>query len=343
MHIGIDGSRCGGKNSTGVERYSALLLPELIKLLVRQGHKVTVYARKNSKLFEGAHVRVLNAPRFWTHLVLGPLSQLDDVDCLFVSSHVLPFLRPKKCVVVLHDICFEQYPLAYSFFDRWYLRLTSADAARRAKIITHSTSTSEKIKKIYNADKVFVVPPAAMPVTNQEIALLWRKPYLLFMGRIEEKKNIKTLIIAFDKLLSKRSDIKHNLVLLGKNGYGFSEIHKLHAGLRFRDRIFFQGYVSDEIKDEALREASGIVLPSLCEGTSLVLLEARTARVPFASTFCRACKEAGGQTGIYVTKNNVESWVNALESLIESPLSPDPAPSRSWAQVAEEVAQVITE
>ncbi len=342
MHVGIDGSRCVGENQTGVEKYSSLLIPPLIKILRKNGHDVTVYAKKESPLFKGAKVRVIKIPRMWTHLGLGLFSQFDDLDFLFVPSHVLPLIRPKKCLVVIHDVCFEQFPLVYPFIERWYLRLTTADAARNAKIITHSQSTKDKLEKIYKTRDVKVVPPGSLSVANDEVQLLWRKPYLLYIGRVEKKKNVKTLIKAFDKLLSQRPDLLHSLVILGGQGFGFEDIKETHSQLKHKDRIVFQGYVLDRIRDEALRKASGLVLPSLCEGTSLVLLEARTARVPFASSFCRACQEAGGQTGIYVTKNNVEAWTRALEQLIEKPLTPDPAPIRSWEDVALDVYQTIT-
>lgn len=342
MHIGIDGSRCSSKKSTGVERYSLLVLPPLIKELKRQGHQVTVYARENAEVFDGATVKISNLRYLWTHLFLGLRSQLDKVDCLFVPSHVLPIIRSKQSVLFVHDVCWEKFPQAYSFFDRLYLRLTTANAARTAHLITHSASTKEKIRNIFDAKKVSVVKPAAISVVKNETPIDWPKPYLLFVGRIETKKNIKILLHAFDQLLSKKPTIKHNLVLLGKDGYGAQEIKEYSQKLRHKNRIMFYGYASDGLRDQALRETSGLVLPSLCEGSSLVLLEARAARVPFVASACSPCVEAGGGTGIYVNNNAVENWTVALDHLILKPVTPEPSPSRTWDDVAREVAEVIT-
>jgi glycosyltransferase involved in cell wall biosynthesis len=342
MHIGIDGSRCNLDKTTGVERYSLLVLPPLIRELHSRGHKVTVYAREKSELFAGATVRVSKLNYLWSHLFLGPKAQLDGVDCLFVPSHVLPVCRPKRSVLFVHDVCFENYPQAYVFWERWYLRLTTGNAARNAKIITHSNATKNIIKNIFGAKNVFGVNPAAIPVTNNESQTGWRKPYILFIGRVETKKNIRLLLEAFELLLAKHPEIKHDLVLLGKDGYGAAEIRKFHGSLRRKNRIIFFGYVPDNLRDQALREASGVVLPSLCEGSSLVLLEARTTRVPFAASACTVCKEAGGDMGIYVTKNDVANWYRALERLIFSPATPAPAPSRNWQDVAREIAEIIT-
>lgn len=342
MHIGIDGSRCSSKKSTGVERYSLLVLPPLIKELKKRGHQVTVYARENSNVFNGANVCVFRLRYLWTHLFLGIKSQFDKIDCLFVPSHVLPIIRPKRNVLVAHDVCFEEFPEAYSFFGRLYLRFTTANAARSASLITHSVSTKVKFEKTYGAKKVSVVKPAAMYVGKNEIPIAWPKPYLLFVGRIETKKNVKLLLEAFDAFLSRRPEIKHNLVLLGKDGFGAQEIKNFAQKLRYRNRIMFYGYASDGLRDQALREASGLVLPSLCEGSSLVLLEARATRLPFAASACVSCVEAGGDSGIYVQKNSVANWVTALESLILKPVSPAPVSNRTWEDVACEIAEVIT-
>jgi len=344
MHVGIDGSRCGEVNATGVERYSQLVLPELIKELIDRGHRVTVYARENSKLFDGAHVRAVNLRYFWTQIFLGIMTQKDKVDHLFVPSHVLPFFRPRHCTVFVHDICWEDFSSAYSFLTRWYLRLTTEDAAQNANILTHSKYTKERIGNIFNAKNIFSILPAAMPVENavKKYTLPWKKPYLLYVGRIDKKKNISLLLRAFNNLLSRRPDLTHGLVLLGKDGYGWKDIMETNKGLNHKEKIIFSGYVPDEVRDQAIREASGIVLPSICEGTSLVLLEARTARVPFASSDCPPCIEAGGVKGIYVAADNISAWEKALEKLIDNPLTPDPSSSRSWADVAKEIADVLT-
>jgi glycosyltransferase involved in cell wall biosynthesis len=344
MHIGIDGSRCGEREATGVERYSQLLVPKLIKELLHRGHRVTVYARKNSQLFDGARVRTASLRFFWTQIFLGTMAQKNKVDHLFVPSHVLPFFRPRHCTVFVHDICWEDFADVYSFIGRWYLRLTTGDATMNANVITHSKYTEEKIKNIYGVKNIFTVVPAAMPIENvaKKSPFSWKKPYLLYVGRIDKKKNISLLISAFDELLTRRPDLTHNLVLLGKGGYGEKEIMETNKDLIHKDRIIFSGYVSDELRDLAIREASGIVLPSICEGAGLVLLEARTARVPFASSDCCPCVESGGSKGIYADANNLSAWVKALEKLIENPLTPDPPPQRNWTDVAKEIADILT-
>lgn len=343
MRIGIDASRYGEKIKTGVERYSNLLIPPLVKVLKETGHEVILYSNKQLPEFSGVRNKIFRMKKFWSQLYLGLAAQLDRVDILFVPSHVLPLMRPKNCVVFIHDCCFEEFPDAYSFFDRWYLRLTTAEACRNAKVLTHSNQTAQNLKNIFGAQDTYVVRPARMDVSSREVTVSFKKPYILYVGRIESKKNIENLIVAFDHLLKKNVDIAHNLILMGSSGYGAEDIFRTHAQLRFKDRIIFSGYSPDKLRDQAMRDASGIVLPSICEGTSLVLLEARTARLPFAASSCQPCREAGGQTGIYVKNNSAEEWTVALNNLIENPRTPDPAPTRTWEMAAREIAGIITD
>jgi glycosyltransferase involved in cell wall biosynthesis len=342
MHVGIDGSRCVLDKSTGVERYCLLVLPPLIKELKKKGHKVTVYARKDSSIFTGAIVKTSDLRYLWSHLYLGIKAQFDGVDCLFVPSHVLPIIRPKKNVIYIHDVCFEEFPKVYPFFQRLYLRLTGANAVRTSSVITHSFATKNQIENIFGAGRVSVVKPASILVVKNEKSIAWPKPYLLFVGRIETKKNLFMLLEAYDLLLINNPEIKHNLVLIGKDGYGAQEINHFAEKLRNKNRIIFYGYATDGLRDQAMREASGVVLPSLCEGSSLVLLEARATRVPFVASASEPCIEAGGNAGIYVKENLVANWVVALKNLILKPVTPAPVPNRNWEDVAREISEIIT-
>lgn len=342
MHIGIDGSRCESAKVTGVERYSSLIIPPLIKILKSAGHRVTVYTKNDSEIFRGAEVRTSGMRQLWTQLFLGPSAIFDKVDELFVPAHVLPFIRPKNSSVFLHDVCFEEYSSSYSFFSRWYLRLTASNSVRSSKIFTHSNYTKNLIIKIFGKGKIFVIPPAAISVGNYRQQLPWAKPYFICLGRIESKKNVLTLIRAYDQLLNEEPSIRHSLVFLGSNGYGAKEIMEAWNKIKNPGRIVFFGYADEKLKAQALREASGLLLPSYCEGTSLVLLEARDARLPFAATNCEPIREAGGQRGIYVTGNDQKMWKNAIKDLLHHPVVPELNMSRTWEEVAGEIADVLT-
>lgn len=345
MRVGIDGSRCFSDRTTGIERYADLLVPELARELDRRGHATTIYIRSPLKAeVADARVRRIGPRRGWTHLGLGPRSLLDRIDVLFVPSHVLPVFRPRRSVVVLHDACAELVPDAYGFWHRWYLRLTMADAVRTATVMTHSTDAAVSIEHIYGPPAVplRVVSPPAPTITSAAAKLPWRTPFFLYIGRLERRKNVTTLLHAFDAWASAHPDLPHDLVLLGSRGYGWEDIDALLPTLRPRSRLYMAGYMNEEIKAAALRAASGILLPSLCEGSSLVLLEARAAGVPFAAADIGACREAGGDSGVYVhPPERVDAWMRALDDLVHHPRQPNPPPARGWNAAAREIADVL--
>jgi len=339
MKIGIDASRCSSVESTGTENYSNLLIPPLIKILKEEGQQIILYTKKSfDRKFDGVNIKKIKNKYLWTHLGLGPHSFFDGVDRLFIPAHVVPVLTPLKTITYIHDVCFEEIPFAYSFLNRWYLRLMTAEAVRKSRLITHSKYSAEMIKKYFKTGdkKILIVPPGKIEITNGDSVIPWKKPFILFVGRIETKKNIIAILSAFDELLCRNPGIPYSLVLIGKEGFGSQEIFNFHKMMKNNNRVIFGGYVSESIKDTTLRNASGVIAPSLCEGSSLVLTEARSANVPFAANSCGALEEAGGSKGIY----NRNDWSESLRRLISNPIFPEPI-TRTWDEVAKEVAKVI--
>lgn len=346
MHIGIDGSRCFEPQATGVERYARLLVPQLVTYLGERGHRVTVYTRGDVPPdIPPMVVQRLPLRRLWTQAALGPRARADRVDCLFVPAHVLPFIRPRHAVAVVHDVCWEAAPDAYTFRQRWYLRTTTAEATRHARVITHAEATRRALLTIYRApeEAITVIPPAPPPVAASTARVPWASPYLLYIGGFHERKNVTTLLRAYAELLRLHPTTREQLVLLGDTrGRSAARLLAFIASLPCRARIHAVGYVPDALRDAALVLARAVVVPSLCEGSSLVLLEARVARTPFVASDLPACRDAGGMAGLYVSPpDDVRAWTHALHDLLAHPTAPTPPPARTWADVAADVSAVI--
>ncbi len=347
MRIGIDGSRLHTSSPSGVEQFSIHLIPAFVAEAQKRHHTCTVYVRTVTNILPSDVQRRIPGKFLWTHLGLGPAARKDGMDVLFVPSHVLPLIRPKQCAVFLHDVCFEHAGHAYSHAQRWYLRLTSAEAVRNALVFTHAAHTREALRRIYG--KGTFSPQAVRPApttVSQSINLppRWKTihPYLLVVGRVERRKNISVLLHAFDRLIARNPDIPYRLVLIGKDGYGAEAIHATRARMKYADRVLCTSYASPEEKDGIMAQAAGIVHPSLCEGWSFVLSEARSAGKPFAASDIPVCREAGGKHGIYVkSPADPNAWMEALYNLIHRPVPPDPNPARTWETVAKECITIL--
>ena len=141
MKIGIDASRYGHAEATGVEWYSYQLLNELLPLLGRDhNNEVRLYSPRAIKLAIDAPFnvkkRVMPMPRLWTTVRLSLELLLHPVDLLFVPSHILPPIMAKKSVVTIHDVAFRHLKGSYDWLQYFLLQRSTRQAVKKAyKII----------------------------------------------------------------------------------------------------------------------------------------------------------------------------------------------------------------
>ena len=151
MILGIDASRYGYSEATGVEWYSYHLLNELIPLLGREHRtEVRLYSPRDFKLNTdipfNVKKKIIRAKRLWTVLRLSFELIWRPVDVLFVPSHTLPLVFPKKSVITIHDVAFKHFKKCYSFFQFRMLDQSTKKAVRRAwRIIVPSEATKKDL------------------------------------------------------------------------------------------------------------------------------------------------------------------------------------------------------
>ncbi len=154
MLIGIDASRALRARRTGTERYSLDLINALLDL--DSGHQFRLYVPTPppQNLFRpNAEIVVLPGRRMWTHAKLGPHTQSNPPDILFVPAHVLPLIGPKKAVVTVHDLGYEHFPEAHPWRQRQYLRWSTRRHARvSTQVIVDSQATKDDLVSFYGAD-----------------------------------------------------------------------------------------------------------------------------------------------------------------------------------------------
>lgn len=309
MVIGIDASRYGHKHATGVEKYSYEIIGRLYKHAKEQGHEVRLYVREMLADFPEEDQVLIKRKKLWTLIGLSSKMMWNKPDVLFVPSHVLPLIRPKKTVIMIHDVAFNKYPKVYSWKQRRYLKWSTKYAVKHAsKILVPSEFTGEELKELYkcSAKKIEVVHHGVSEFadfTDEEKGKVLKKfdlsprdKYMFFVGRLEFKKNLPRLVRAFAGLL----DNDWKLVLGGKGGYGVEEVFKTAQSLAKRDHVIFTDYLDEKEKAILLKNASMFVFPSLYEGFGLPLLEAFKAGVPVLASDIPPLKEIGGKACYYV-------------------------------------------
>jgi glycosyltransferase involved in cell wall biosynthesis len=181
-------------------------------------------------------------------------------------------------------------------------------------------------------------------------------PYLLFLGRLEERKNVVRIIEAFG-ILKEKYKIPHRLVLAGKRGYGYGSIKyqislsvRQAGNIKYRDEVVELGYVSEEEKWELLKHADVFVFPSLYEGFGIPILEAQSVGAPVLTSNTSSLPEVGGEGAVFVDPWSAESIAEGIWRVLSDGVFRDGIIAKgsrnverfSWERCAEEVAATFS-
>ena len=337
MKIGIDASRAFGKERTGTEEYSYQLIKNLA-MTDTSRHQIFLYIKKDFlidfDLPDNFQLKIISTNRFWTQIGLASEMMTNKPDVLFVPSYAIPQIHPAKTVVTIHGLEYRYCPECYSLKERLLLELNTKSSIKWAsKIITPSESTKKDLIKFYkvNADKIKVVYHGAgkSPLLRggwgcvKEILQHTPSPSqegnnsILFIGRLEKRKNLVGLIKAFEifKESYKLQATSYKLILAGKAGFGFAEIEKTIQDSPFKKDIVLKNYVSEEEKNELYKNADLFILPSFYEGFGLPILEAMSYGVPVICSNTSSLPEAAGNEALLINPNSPEEIAEAMKKV----------------------------
>lgn len=368
--IGIDASRAFLKRRTGIEEYSYQVIKHLRDTLSSDA-QIVLYVRKKFSFVEGRlqmsipeidfelprnwTVRALWAPRFWTQLALSLEMLWRAPDVLFVPAHTVPIIHPKKTVVTIHGLEYEFCPGAYSLWERIYMHYSIKFSCRVAStVICVSENTKRDVMAFYRVmeEKIAVISEGYEQTRsmNQEAGNMSekKKPYLLFIGRLEERKNIVRIVEAFE-LLKEKYQIPHKLVLVGKAGFRYERIRDYIQHSAFNIHIRELGYVTEEEKWELLRNADVFLFPTLYEGFGIPVLEAQSVRVPVVTSNTSSLPEVAGEGAVLVDPTSVESIADGVQKLLSDQglrsgiieKATHNVSRYSWARCAREVGRLL--
>lgn len=250
---------------------------------------------------------------FWTQTRFAWEVFCDKPDALWLPMHNLPFLRRKnlRTAVTIHDLAFKIFPAYFPARDLRKLNLLTDYAIRRAdKLIAVSHSTKNDILKFYPeipAEKITVVHHGFdaqlfqknMPEAQKVLASygLESKKYLLYVGAIQPRKNLETLLDAFEKLKEGGSDLK--LVLAGEKAWLWEGVTAKIARSPFGHDIVLTGAVPFAQLPALYQNAGVFVFPSLYEGFGIPLLEAFASGTPVVAAGNSSLPEVGGEAALY--------------------------------------------
>lgn len=275
--------------------------------------------------------RIMPFKRLWTKIRFSWEMLWNKPDVLFVPSHVLPYFAPKRSVMTVHDVAFMHLRSSYSWFQFWYLKRETKRAVQNAStIIVPSEATKHDLKRFFRCKdskirviyhgidaKTLNLDPKFEAEVLENMHLSRSGNFMLFVGRLEAKKNILRLIKAFLKFRKKYPNWR--LILAGTRGDGFNKILKESEKINALEHILMPGYITENEKHVLLKYCDAFVFPSLYEGFGFPILEAYAYRKPVVTSKTASIPEVAGDSCIYVNPNTIDSIEEGLERLVINP------------------------
>ena len=320
--IGID-IRAMTANTAGIGNYVSKLYAELCNA----ANSVTLiaYSDKSSQTISTSKTirsRIIKMPSFIWHIAAYfDALFITRVDVYF-STHsslicLFPFL---KTVVTIQDLSSITQAKTHTLKERIFLSslLLRLALHNTHRIIVPSQFTKNEIIKYFSLsqDKIVVVPlgVVTLPRSNKESSIA-KKPYFIFIGTIEPRKNLTRLINAFTEL-KKEKKIPHKLIIAGKRGWYSDPIYDEAKKSAYPDDIIFTGFLPNEELASLLGNAEALVLPSLYEGFGLPVLQAADLRVPVITSNVSSLPELLGEYAIYVDPLSVASIKEGMDKVL---------------------------
>ncbi len=369
MLIGIEASRANRLQKTGVEWYAYHVIQRMKLDPEAAKHSWLLYT--NDPLSMGLERGPANwhesrlewPPKYlWTQARLSVEMKQRPPEVLFVPAHVLPRFAPKRSVVTVHDVGFHRFPELYTKAQRAYHEWSTKDIVKHgARIITVSEFCKREIMECYGAkeDQIVVTylgvehdryrPISAEQSQTVLDAYGLQQPYILFVGRLDEKKNILCLIEAFKRYQAEAKD-ELNLVLAGRPANGSDRIMQAVKASGCAEQIYMLGYVPEADKPALLSGALAYVQPSFYEGFGLPPLEAMACGTPVISSSTTCLPEIlGDGNALYFDPADADALAAHIKTLVRddalraslSKRGLSWAPQFSWAKTARQTLQSL--
>jgi glycosyltransferase involved in cell wall biosynthesis len=248
------------------------------------------------------------------------------VDVVHAPSVAVPPRGRYRLVVTVHDAAPLLFPETYPRRGRWFHRRGIAAAARRADLVitvSHAAAAELEEHTDIPGERVRVVPNGVDlgEASDEDVAAaraafgLGDRPYVLWLGSLEPRKNVGVLVEAFARWAA-TSDVPHQLVLAGPAGWVEDRDAVLAPARRLGDRVRTIGRVGDDHLRGVYRGADVFALPSRHEGFGIPVLEAMAQGTPVIASDIAALREVAGDTARLVAADDADAWAGALDDLL---------------------------
>lgn len=266
----------------------------------------------------------------WEHWRLPALARDRGVDVLHGPAFLIPTRRTAVTkVVTVHDLVAyshrETVPWRYALYMRWLIAravryaervITDAESIRR-EILSRFEIDDAKVESIpLGVSSTFTPPgPEALARVRRRYGL--GRPYLLFVGNLEPRKNLPGLLDAF-RLVRERSDRDVELVIAGAKAWKSGPLSEALRDPVLTDHVRVTGYVEAEDLPALYGGAEIFVFPTFWEGFGLPVLEAMATGTAVVASGVASIPEAAGGAAILVDPHSRESIARGIVSVLQN-------------------------
>lgn len=342
MRIGIDCRTILNPESgerAGVGHYTYYLVKNILKLDKKNEYVLFFDWRvKDTREFEQKNVKIKHFPfshynKFlpfaYSHMLISAYLLKSGLSIFHSPISSLPLTYPKKSIITVHDLAIYKNP-AWFPARIFSTRLLVPQSLRMAsKIIAVSESTKKDLRQIFNVPnkKIKVIYEGTLVqkinVRNKRIDNISRfnlwPNYILFIGTLEPRKNLVTLMRAYKKLLEGGDNFKkYQLVLAGDKGYKNDEVFDAIKELKLAKQVKYIGYVTHNQKLELLKKATCFIFPSGYEGFGLPVLEAMALGTPVITSNTSSLPEVADKATLLINPEKENEITAALKKLFSS-------------------------
>jgi glycosyltransferase involved in cell wall biosynthesis len=358
MRLAVEVTTCTSLRA-GIGYYTEHLVDALLKSRAPEDEVVLISNRPPSDDLAArwsAHLRIggRGIRAIWLQADAPRMLAENGVDVAAFPNYIVPLSSPCPTISFVHDLAVLRTPELFTWRKRVVTRsLLGRSVVSAAAVATVSEASRRDILDLLGVppERVVLLPgaahPSCGPVSDQAIAAMRAKyqlnrPYILTVGTIEPRKNLLTLLGAFDKVLAAGGE-QIDLVVVGGRGWRDRRlIDELKARTNL-GHVHWLGYVPEQELVALYGGTRMLVYPSRLEGFGLPVLEAMSCGAPVVASDVAALREVAADAACFVPPGDVTALAGVISRLLVEPAEIERMRARgllraqnfSWARTAE--------
>ena len=333
-----------GGELAGVGHYTTHLVGSLVKAYKKDEYVLFfdhhMPQAQIAHLAERENVRIVRFPFSqhkkylpfgYSHVFVASVLKQQHLDVFHSPAYVIPMQYNRPSVVTVHDLAIYQHPSWFPPKQTLSRSLLVPRSIKKAdKVIAVSNATKKSIRQLFKVPEERIatvyegftkgerVTKATKEAVKKKFGL--SDDFILFVGTVEPRKNLVSLVKAFDHFMNENFQ-RHKglqLIIAGGRGWKYNQIFRTIARAKWSANVRVIGYITHEEKIALLESCVFFAFPSLWEGFGLPVLEAASLGVPVLTSKVSALPEVAGDGALYARPDSVRSIQDGITTLMRS-------------------------